>query len=62
MPYKVAIFSLNQWALDFSGNVNRIIKSIEMSIDSGSFYRAGPELELCGYSLEDALFEQDTID
>lgn len=37
------------------------MKSIQMAHDAGSSFRSGPELELCGYSIEDALFEQDTI-
>jgi len=27
----------------------------------GAAYRLGPELEICGYSLEDHFFEQDTV-
>lgn len=59
--FKVSICSLNQWALDFSGNVRRIIESIDIAHAAGAAYRAGPELEVCGYSLEDAFFEQDTV-
>lgn len=61
MGFKVAIFSLNQWALDFTGNTQRIIESIDRANKVGSAYRAGPELELCGYSVEDAFYEQDTV-
>lgn len=52
---------MNQWALDFAGNKSRIIKSIELATQQNATYRVGPELEICGYSLEDAFYEQDTI-
>lgn len=61
MGFKIAIFSLNQWSLDFTGNTKRIIKSIDLAHLGGAAYRAGPELELCGYSLEDAFYETDTV-
>lgn len=61
MKFKVAIFSLNQWALDFRGNTQRIIKSIELAQQAKASYRAGPELEICGYSCEDAFYETDTV-
>lgn len=61
MSFKVAIFSLNQWALDFTGNTKRIIKSIDLAYESRADLRSGPELEVCGYSLEDAFFETDTV-
>lgn len=61
MSFKVAVFSLNQWALDFSGNKRRIIESIRLANEHNATYRVGPELELCGYSLEDAFYEQDTV-
>jgi len=61
MPFKIALFSLNQWALDFAGNTRRIIASIDSAYQDGAAYRSGPELEICGYSVEDALFEQDTV-
>lgn len=61
MGFKIAIFSLNQWALDFTGNTKRIIKSIDQALQEDAVYRAGPELEVCGYSLEDAFYEQDTV-
>lgn len=61
MGFKIAVFSLNQWALDFTGNTQRIIESLNLANREGAAYRAGPELELCGYSLEDAFYEQDTV-
>lgn len=52
---------LNQWALDFEGNFDRIIRSIEESYQRGSVYRLGPELELTGYGCADHFYENDTI-
>lgn len=59
--FKIAVFSLNQWALDSAGNKRRILKSVELAREAGASYRTGPELELCGYSVEDAFFDSDTI-
>uniref|UniRef100_A0A8P4KU10 Glutamine-dependent NAD(+) synthetase n=1 Tax=Dicentrarchus labrax TaxID=13489 RepID=A0A8P4KU10_DICLA len=42
----VATCSLNQWALDFEGNLERILKSIEIARANGAKYRLGPELEI----------------
>lgn len=33
---------------------------MDQAYEAGAIYRAGPELELSGYSLEDAFFERDT--
>ncbi|KIW80027.1 hypothetical protein Z517_06642 [Fonsecaea pedrosoi CBS 271.37] len=59
----VATCSLNQWALDFDGNAERIITSIKQAKAAGARLRVGPELEVCGYgpitnhaSLEGDLF------
>jgi hypothetical protein len=38
--------SLNQWALDFQGNMDRILKSIEIAKERGASLRVGPELEI----------------
>uniref|UniRef100_A0AAR2J1S8 Glutamine-dependent NAD(+) synthetase n=1 Tax=Pygocentrus nattereri TaxID=42514 RepID=A0AAR2J1S8_PYGNA len=57
----VATCSLNQWALDFDGNVLRILKSIEIAKASGAKYRLGPELEICGYGCADHFYESDTL-
>lgn len=54
------IIQLNQWALDFSGNVERIFKSCELAKEQNATYRLGPELEICGYGCEDHFFEMDT--
>ena len=42
----VATTCLNQWALDFEGNLNRILISIEDAKRMGARYRTGPELEI----------------
>jgi hypothetical protein len=49
----VAACSLNQWALDFTGNLERILTSIRIAKERGAKLRAGPELEITyalGYS------------
>lgn len=58
---KIATCNLNQWALDFDGNLDRIIESIKIAKDLGAKYRIGPELELSGYSCEDHFLELDTM-
>ncbi|XP_061819825.1 glutamine-dependent NAD(+) synthetase [Nerophis lumbriciformis] len=57
----LATCSLNQWALDFDGNLERILKSIELAKASGAKYRLGPELEICGYGCADHFYESDTL-
>ncbi|XP_011881555.1 PREDICTED: glutamine-dependent NAD(+) synthetase [Vollenhovia emeryi] len=57
----VAVCTLNQWAMDFDGNTRRILQSIQEAKDAGATYRSGPELEICGYSCEDHLYESDTL-
>ncbi|XP_015781789.1 probable glutamine-dependent NAD(+) synthetase [Tetranychus urticae] len=57
----VAVFTLNQLALDFVGNRDRIVKSIHIAKENGASLRVGPELEISGYSCEDAFFESDTV-
>lgn len=42
----VAVSTLNQWALDFEGNLERILQSIMEAKDLGASYRTGPELEI----------------
>ncbi|KAF9914266.1 glutamine-dependent NAD(+) synthetase, partial [Lobosporangium transversale] len=42
----VATCSLNQWALDFKGNVARILESIRVAKERGATLRIGPELEI----------------
>lgn len=57
----VATCNLNQWALDFDGNLERIIASIKKAKHMGAKYRLGPELEISGYSCEDHFLELDTM-
>uniref|UniRef100_A0A4W3JCJ0 Glutamine-dependent NAD(+) synthetase n=1 Tax=Callorhinchus milii TaxID=7868 RepID=A0A4W3JCJ0_CALMI len=57
----LAACSLNQWALDFDGNLQRILRSIEIAKSKGAKYRLGPELEICGYGCSDHYFESDTL-
>eukprot|EP00286_Rhodomonas_abbreviata_P014378 CAMPEP_0181324100 /NCGR_PEP_ID=MMETSP1101-20121128/20164_1 /TAXON_ID=46948 /ORGANISM="Rhodomonas abbreviata, Strain Caron Lab Isolate" /LENGTH=779 /DNA_ID=CAMNT_0023432223 /DNA_START=72 /DNA_END=2411 /DNA_ORIENTATION=+ len=58
---KVATCNLNQWALDFSGNLRRIRESIKQAKAMGARLRLGPELEIPGYGCEDHFLEDDTI-
>ncbi|KAK7959011.1 glutamine dependent NAD+ synthetase [Apiospora aurea] len=57
----VATCSLNQWALDWEGNTNRIIESIHRAKSVGARLRVGPELEISGYMSQDHFKEQDTF-
>lgn len=56
----VATCNLNQWALDFAGNVERTLRSCALAREAGASYRLGPELELSGYGCEDHFLESDT--
>ena len=58
----VATCQLNQWAMDFDGNAERIYESCIEAKQQGASYRLGPELEFCGYGCEDHFLELDTID
>ncbi|KAK4104045.1 glutamine-dependent NAD(+) synthetase with GAT domain-containing protein [Parathielavia hyrcaniae] len=55
----VATCSLNQWVLDWEGNLSRIIESIHQAKAAGARLRVGPELEICGYSSLDHFHELD---
>ncbi|KAK5643637.1 hypothetical protein RI129_007482 [Pyrocoelia pectoralis] len=57
----IATATLNQWALDFDGNRERILESILEAKEMGATLRTGPELEICGYSCEDHFYESDTF-
>ena len=57
----VATCNLNQWALDFDGNLKRILQSCTEAREKGASYRLGPELEICGYGCEDHFLESDTF-
>ncbi|ORX33566.1 hypothetical protein BD324DRAFT_639339 [Kockovaella imperatae] len=52
---------LHQWALDFSGNCERILKSIAIAKARGASLRVGPELEIPGYGCLDHFLEGDTV-
>lgn len=56
----VATCNLNQWALDFEGNRDRIIESIRRAKAEGASFRTGPELEVTGYGCLDHYLESDT--
>ncbi|KAK8054483.1 glutamine dependent NAD synthetase [Apiospora phragmitis] len=57
----VAACSLNQWALDWEGNLERIVESIRRAKAAGARLRVGPELEISGYMAQDHFKEQDTF-
>jgi NAD+ synthase (glutamine-hydrolysing) len=52
---------LNQWALDFAGNKERILESILQAKERGASLRVGPELEIPGYGCFDHFLEGDTV-
>ncbi|KAL9040150.1 MAG: hypothetical protein Q9214_004599, partial [Letrouitia sp. 1 TL-2023] len=56
----VAACSLNQWALDWEGNTNRIIESIKVAKKAGAKLRVGGELEITGYDCLDHFLENET--
>lgn len=49
---RVATCNLNQFALDFEGNVARIKQSVVECRAAGARLRLGPELEIPGYGCE----------
>ena len=57
MYARLSTCNLNQWALDFDGNQERVQRSIAEAKRQGATYRVGPELELTGYSCEDHFLE-----
>ena len=57
----LATCSLNQWAMDFDGNLQRILESIKIAKERGAKYRLGPELEIPGYGCNDHFLECDTF-
>lgn len=58
----LATCSLDQWAMDFDGNYDRIVQSCLLAKQEGARYRLGPELEITGYGCEDHFLEIDTSD
>ena len=57
----LATCSLSQWAMDFDGNLQRILESILIAKEKGARYRLGPELEIPGYGCNDHFIESDTF-
>ncbi|KAJ1988943.1 glutamine-dependent NAD(+) synthetase [Coemansia spiralis] len=57
----VATCTLNQWALDFEGNYQRIRESIQRAKAAKAKLRIGPELEIPGYGCYDHFLESDTV-
>ncbi|CAH0560685.1 unnamed protein product [Brassicogethes aeneus] len=57
----IACATLNQWALDFEGNRDRILQSILEAKELGASFRTGPELEISGYNCQDHFHESDTF-
>ncbi|OJD34895.1 glutamine-dependent nad(+) synthetase [Diplodia corticola] len=55
----LATCQLNQWALDFEGNLERILESIRQAKAAGASLRVGPELEITGYGCLDHFLESD---
>ena len=55
----LATCSLNQWALDWEGNCQRIIESVRVAKAKGAKLRVGPELEVTGYGCLDHFLEND---
>ena len=58
---RVASCNLNQWAMDFKGNLARVEASVREAKAAGCTFRTGPELEITGYGCEDYFHEQDTF-
>ncbi|GMG40519.1 unnamed protein product [Ambrosiozyma monospora] len=61
MPHYITLStcSLNQWALDFEGNRDRILESIIQAKAAHATLRVGPELEISGYGCLDHFLEND---
>lgn len=59
---KVATCNLNQHAMDFDNNLERIISAIRVAKSLGVKLLNMPELAICGYSCEDHFHETDTFD
>ncbi|AET41461.1 glutamine-dependent NAD(+) synthetase Ecym_8175 [Eremothecium cymbalariae DBVPG len=55
----LATCNLNQWALDFEGNRDRIVESIKIAKSKNAKLRVGPELEITGYGCLDHFIEND---
>ncbi|KAJ5267161.1 hypothetical protein N7478_009969 [Penicillium angulare] len=58
----LATCALNQWSLDFEGNLRRIKQSIIKAKEAGATLRVGPELEIPGYGCLDHFLETEVYD
>lgn len=58
----VATCNVNQWSMDFAGNLQRIKDTIVEAKQLGCRYRIGSELEISGYGCEDHFLEPDTFE
>ncbi len=58
---RVAVAALNQLAHDYSGNAERMIRSINEAKEQNAKLWVGPELATTGYSCDDGFNEQDTV-
>ncbi|KAL2759369.1 hypothetical protein ACRALDRAFT_2038250 [Sodiomyces alcalophilus JCM 7366] len=58
----LATCALNQWSLDFSGNLRRIKQSILQAKEAGATLRVGPELEIPGYGCLDHFLENEVYE
>jgi NAD+ synthase (glutamine-hydrolysing) len=58
---RVATCVLNQWAMNFSGNVARILRAILEAKSVGANLLLTPELSICGYGCEDHFLESETF-
>ena len=56
----VSSCNLNQFSLDFHGNLHRILQAVKKAKNGGSCLIITPELSICGYSCLDAFLEPDT--
>lgn len=56
----VAVCALNQSAMDFEGNTQRIIESCTEASLKGASVRSGPELEICAFGCNDHFYEPGT--
>ena len=57
----VATSQLNQWALDYSGNLSRIRVAVRRARAQGARLILTPELSISGYGLLDHFLELDTV-
>ncbi|KAJ5928972.1 hypothetical protein N7466_007928 [Penicillium verhagenii] len=58
----LATCALNQWSLDFEGNLRRIKQSIVKAKAAGATLRVGPELEIPGYGCLDHFLETEVYE